>query len=185
MESFLTIVRSKTSTFRLLEVTFFPEKRKLVCLISTFRVPRRSKSGWRKQDSVDLPKRDVRYTVRDLPRLVYISLARVHGILRKHLKLRKINVRWIPHLLTDEQTRIRVLNAKKLFKMFPKYSKLSLNDLVTGDETWVYYFEPKRQCFNIVLVSKNAVRPSIGKRQGTVKKVLYVIFLDNKGQVMQ
>ena len=52
MESFLTIVRSKTSTFRLFEVTFLLEKWKLVCLISTFRVPRRSKSGWRKQDSV-------------------------------------------------------------------------------------------------------------------------------------
>ena len=88
-------------------------------------------------------------------------------------------------MLTDEQTRIRVLNVKKLFKMFPKYSKQSLNDLVTGDETWVYYFEPKRQCFKIVLVTKNTVRPSIGKRQRTVKKVLYVIFLDNKGQVIQ
>ena len=52
MESFLTIVRSKTSTFRLFEVTFLLEKWKLVCLISTFRVPRRSKSRWRKQDSV-------------------------------------------------------------------------------------------------------------------------------------
>ena len=52
MESFLTIVRSKTSTFRLFEVTFLLEKWKLVCLISTFRVPRRSKSGLRKQDSV-------------------------------------------------------------------------------------------------------------------------------------
>ena len=54
MEKILTIVRSKTSTFRLFEVTFLLEKWKLVCLISTFRVPRRSKSGWRKQDSVGL-----------------------------------------------------------------------------------------------------------------------------------
>ena len=48
VESFLTIVRSKTSTFRLFEVTFLLEKWKLVCLISTFRVSRR------KQDSLDL-----------------------------------------------------------------------------------------------------------------------------------
>ena len=46
------MARSKTSTFRLFEVTFLLEKWKLVCLISTFRLPRRSKSGWRKQDSV-------------------------------------------------------------------------------------------------------------------------------------
>ena len=43
MESFLTIVRSKISTFQLFEVTFLLEKWKLLCLIYTFRVPRRSK----------------------------------------------------------------------------------------------------------------------------------------------
>ena len=30
--------------------------------------------------------------------------------------------------------------------MFPKYSKKSFNNLVTGEETWVYYFGQKRKC---------------------------------------
>ena len=38
--------------------------------------------------------------------------------------------------------------AKKLSKMFPKYSKKSFSNLVTGDETWVYFFERKRKCSN-------------------------------------
>ena len=65
------------------------------------------------KNTTDLLNQDTRYTVRDLPLLANVSLARVHGILRKHLKLRKINVRWIPHLLTDEQISL-VLNAEKL-----------------------------------------------------------------------
>ena len=48
-----------------------------------------------------------------------------------------------------------------------------------------YYFELKPKCSNRVWATKNAVRPSIAKRQRTVKKVLYVIFFDNKGPVMQ
>ena len=52
-------------------------------------------------------------------------------------------------------------------------------------DTWVYYFEPKHKCPNRVWATKNAVCPSIAKRQGTVKKILYVIFFDNKGPVMQ
>ena len=55
---------------------------------------------------------------------------------------RKINARWIPHLLTDEQKRTRVANAKKkkkkkkkLLKMYPNYSKKAFDNLVTGDET--------------------------------------------------
>ena len=80
-------------------------------------------------------------------------------------------------MLADEQKRSRVLNAKKLLKMFRKYSKKYFNNLVTSDETWVYYFEPKSKCFNRVWATKNAVRPSIVKRLCTVKTELHGFFL--------
>ena len=66
---------------------------------------------------------DARFTVRDIARKVGISLSTVHLILKKHLKVRKISARWVPHLLTDEQKRQRVKVAKKLLQMFPKYEK--------------------------------------------------------------
>ena len=87
---------------------------------------------------------DARFTVRDIARKVGISLSTVHLILKKHLKVRKISARWVPHLLTDEQKRLRVKVAKKLPQMFPKYDKKQFANFVTGDETWVHYFEPVR-----------------------------------------
>ena len=83
---------------------------------------------------------DARFTVRDIARKVGISLSTVHLILKKHLKVRKISARWVPHLLTDEQKRQRVKVAKKLLQMFPKYDKKQFANVVTGDETWVHYF---------------------------------------------
>ena len=62
-----------------------------------------------------------------------LSLAGVHAILKKHLKVRKITARWIPHLLKDEQKKTRVT-------MYPKYSKKAFDNIVTGDDTWVYFF---------------------------------------------
>ena len=47
----------------------------------------------------NLLNEDVPYTVRHLTRLANLSLAQVHDILLKHPKLRKINARWIPHLM--------------------------------------------------------------------------------------
>ena len=67
-----------------------------------------------------------------------LLLARVHAILKKHLKVRKMNVCWIPHLLTDKQKKC-VTMAKKLVKMYLKYSKKAFDNIVTGDETWVFY----------------------------------------------
>ena len=65
---------------------------------------------------------DARFTVY-IARKVGISLSTVHLILKKHLKVKKISTRWVPHLLTDEQKRQRVKVAKKLLQMFPKYDK--------------------------------------------------------------
>ena len=78
---------------------------------------------------------DARFTVRDIAQKVGISLSTVHLILKKHLKVRKISARWVPHLLTDEQKKQWVKVAKKLLQMFPKYDKKQFANVVRGDET--------------------------------------------------
>ena len=45
-----------------------------------------------------------------------LVVSRVHGILKKQLKVRKINARWIPYLLSDEQKKTRVTMAKNFSK---------------------------------------------------------------------
>ena len=114
-----------------------------------------------------------------------LLLARVHAILKKHLKVRKINARWIPNLLTDEQKKTRVTMAKRLLKMYPKYSKKAFDNIVTGDETWVYYFEPKRKVDNRIWATKNARRPSIVKTNTNGKEGIVCYFFTNKDPVIQ
>ena len=105
----------------------------------------------------------------------------VHLILKKHLKVRKISARWVPHLLTDEQKRQWVKVAKKLLQMFPKYDKKQFANVVTGDETWVHYFEPIRRVSNKIWATKHSKRPIIVKRSLSTKKVLYAIFFSGEG----
>ena len=144
------------------------------------------KSGRPKSASrTEIIEGDARFTVRDIARKVAISLSTVHLILRKHLKVRKISVRWVPHLLTDEQKRQRVKVAKKLLKMFPKYDKKQFANVVTGDETWVHYFEPVRKVSNKIWATKHSKRPIIAKRSLSTKKVLYAIFFSGEGDCIQ
>ena len=100
-----------------------------------------------------------------------ISLSTVHLILKKHLKVRKIFVRWVPHLLTDEQNRQRVKVAKKLLQMFQICDKKQFAKVVTGDENWVYYFEPVRKFSNEIWASKHSRRPIIAKRSLSARKL--------------
>ena len=42
----------------------------------------------------------------------------VQTILKKHLDLRKVHARWVPHLLTEEQKTQRLKCARELLKMY-------------------------------------------------------------------
>ena len=66
----------------------------------------------------EIIKRDARFTVRGIARKVGISLSTVHLIFKKHLKVRKISARWVPHLLIDEK--------RGCFKCFQTMTKSSL-----------------------------------------------------------
>ena len=108
-------------------------------------------------------------------------LSTVHLILKKHLKFRKIFARWVPHLLTDEQNRQRVKAAKNMLQMFLTCDKKQFANVVTGDENWVYYFEPVRKFSNKIWASKHSRRPIIAKRSLSARKVWYAIFFSGEG----
>ena len=124
---------------------------------------------------------DARFTVRDIARKVGISLSTVHLILKKHLKVRKISARWVPHLLTDEQKRQRVKVAKKLLQMFPKYDKKQLPMSSQVMKPGSIIFEPIRKVSNKIWATKHSKRPIIAKRSLSKKKVLYAIFFSGEG----
>ena len=65
--------------------------------------------------------------------------------------------------------------------MFPKYDKKQFANVVTGDETWVHYFEPIRKVSNKIWATKHSKRAIIAKRSLSTKKVLYAIFFSGEG----
>ena len=65
--------------------------------------------------------------------------------------------------------------------MFPKYDKKQFANVVTGDETWVHYFEPVRKVSNKIWATKHSKSPIIAKRSLSTKKVLYAIFFSGEG----
>jgi len=69
--------------------------------------------------------------------------------------------------LTDEQKRKRAKVAKSFLKCFQNMTQAFAN-VVTGDETWVHYFEPVRKVSNKIKATKHGKRPIIAKRSLSV-----------------
>ena len=82
--------------------------------------------------------------------------------------------------MTDEQKGQRFTVAIKLFQMFPKYDKKQFANFVTGDETWVHYFESVRKVSNKIWATKHSKRPKINKHSLNAKKVLYATFFSGE-----
>ena len=132
-----------------------------------------------------LIEEDAHYTVQEIEELSGIHSSSVLKILREGLGLRKICARWVPHLLFDEQKQSRVRRASQVIEKYDKCDPRRLEEIVTGDETWIYHFQPDSKAKNKVWVSSEGNRPVIARRCKTSGRMLYAIFFDSKGPVFQ
>ena len=89
---------------------------------------------------------------------------------------------WVPQLLTDGQMKQRVKIARQYLKIFQ--NKKNAN-IVTGDETWVHYFESVRKVRNKICATRNSKRQVIAKRTLSAKKVLNSISFSDEGVAIQ
>ena len=97
-----------------------------------------------------LIEEDKRYTVQEIEELNGIHSSSVLKILRERLGQCKICPCWVPHLLTDEQKQSRVRLALRVIEKYDKYDPRRLEEIVTGDETWIYHFQPNSKSKNKV-----------------------------------
>ena len=131
-----------------------------------------------------LIEEDARYGVQEIEELSGIYLSSFFKILGERLGLRKICTRWVPHSLTDEQKQSPVRLASQVIEKYDKCDPCRLEEIVTGDETWSYHFQPDSKAKNKVWVSSEGDRPVIAGRCKTSNRMLYAIFFDSKGPVL-
>ena len=129
-------------------------------------------------------RRNPRATVRQIAEDTEIPKTTVHRILKDYLKLRLVNLKWVPRVLSEEQKHERVRLAQKLLTSIREDPSF-LDRVVTGDETWIHYIESGGRRANQVWLGDDEPIPTRPRTIKTSKKVMYGIFFNNKGQHFQ
>lgn len=101
------------------------------------------------EDNVEL----VRGMIQEDPRVTYEMIERsldihppqIYRILHEFLGVRKRTARWVPRQLTEEQKAARVEWCTFMKEKFRNGSARELENVITGDETWIYQFEPEKK----------------------------------------
>ncbi|UYV84236.1 hypothetical protein LAZ67_X001628 [Cordylochernes scorpioides] len=71
-----------------------------------------------------------------------ISYGTVHTIIKEQWQFRKICCRWIPHFLNLDQKLNRIRVSKALLKRYEDKGYHFLDQIVTGDDSWCYHYDP-------------------------------------------
>ncbi len=131
----------------------------------------------------DLVRGDPRITLDQMAEILKISRERVHNILRTNLGARHLCVQWVPHSLTPEQMEARLKMCRENLKKFELEGPNIINRLVTGDETWIYFYENLSSREAKLWVLEDDPIPKEPKAEIHVKKIMYAVFFRSTGIV--
>ena len=88
-------------------------------------------------------------------------------------------------MLTEEQKTQRLKCARELLKTYKGCNSRVISNLLTGDETWVHMSEPQRMADNKQWKRRIKNAHVLPKRIISSKKMLYAIFFNSSGPVVQ
>lgn len=116
-------------------------------------------------------------TQKELAMKLNVDRATISRHLHAMGKIRKLG-RWVPHQLSEQQLEARITICKKHLAEHKKHS--FLHRIVTGDEKWIYYDNPKRKA---AYVYPGQPGPSQSERNIHCLKVMLCIWWDQTGIV--
>ena len=125
---------------------------------------------------------DRRLSVRMIGEDCNMPKSNVYRILTDELGMRKVCAKMVPKVLTDEQKEIRVLKCRELLER-RKSDPNFLNRVVTGDETWIFEYDPETKRQSSEWHTKNSPRPKKARMSKSRVKAMLVVFFDSKGVI--
>lgn len=111
-----------------------------------------------------------------------ISKSSIYRILTEHLGYRKVCARFVPHKLTDDQKLLRIQHSKDIIKMTKK-DKNFLYNIVTGDETWCFQYDPETKRQSAKWQAPSEPKPKKSRLEKSKVKSMLICFYDSKGIV--
>lgn len=126
----------------------------------------------------DMIQRDRRLTLKELSARSGLSKTTVVRIVKKKLDLNRINAKFIPKLLTDEQKQMRVHLCEENLRTYTQ-EKHFLAKVVTGDESWVRVYEPELKSRSSQWMAKGSRHPQKAKRGRSERKTMLTVFFDS------
>lgn len=100
----------------------------------------------------------------------------------KNLEMRKVCAKLVPKVLTDDQKSRRVEVCRELLEMC-EVDPDFLENVVTGDESWVFEYDPETKRQSAEWHTSTSPRPKKARMSKSKIKSMLIVFFDIRGIV--
>lgn len=125
---------------------------------------------------------DRRLSIQYIADTLNMSTFAVHGIVTENLQMRKVCAKLVPKVLTEDQKELRVSRCQELLDLIQNEPDF-LNSVVTGDESWMFEYDPESKRQSSEWHSKSSPRPKKARMSKSRIKTMLIVFFDVRGIV--
>jgi histone-lysine N-methyltransferase SETMAR len=126
-----------------------------------------------------------RITIDEVALELGISHGSAHHIMHDILQYHKVAARWVPRQLTLELKERRMDACEELMGRYKTEGDAFLQRIVTGDESWVHYFQPETKRASKEWRHSISPKPRKFRALASAGKVMLTLFWDSKGVILE
>ena len=126
--------------------------------------------------------RNLRLTIREIAEDVGLSTFSAHSIVTEDLAMKRVSAKFVPKLLTAEQKELRVEVSQDMLDSTNSDPDF-LNTIITGDEYWMYGYDPETKSQSSKWKHSSSHRPKKARQVLSKFKVMLTAFFDSRGVV--
>ena len=128
----------------------------------------------------DVLNSDRRLSVRLIAETVGLPKTNVYRIITEQLQMRKICAKLVPKVLTPDNKDIRLAISHEMLDRVRSDQRF-LRRVITGDESWVFQYDPQTKRQSSEWHTKNSPRPKKARMSKSRVKTLLLVFFIVKG----
>ena len=127
--------------------------------------------------------KDHRITINEIAGEVGISTGSAHSILTEDLAMRRVLAKFVPKLLVEQQKQLCLEIAQDLLDCANSDSDF-MKTIITGDETWVYGYDPETKFQSSQWKHHTSPRPKKARKVRSNVKLMLICFFDSRSIVL-
>ncbi|UYV85184.1 hypothetical protein LAZ67_X004851 [Cordylochernes scorpioides] len=131
---------------------------------------------------LEVLRTDRRLSIQQIADTLHMSTFVLHGIVTEDFQMRKVCAKLVPKMLTQDQKELRGLRCQELLDLIQNEPDF-LNSVVTGDESWMFEYDPESKRQSCAWHTKSSPRPKKARMSKSRIKTMIIVFFDIRGIV--